>query len=209
VDAALSAPRAPVAAAAATLACALAVEERAARAGGARAARIGLGASLPLPAGPLVGFGLAGALVPGLAPGTLVSATRVVDPDGEVLWEGELLTVPGAREGVVCAAAAVVDDPAERARLAARTGAIAIDLESGPLAASGRLAGVVRAIADGPERPLGRLAAGSTPAGGLAWGAVLAAFLLEPVTAARAARASRQALRSLERAAAWLARAAS
>ena len=36
-----------------TLACALASEERAARKGGARAARVGIGARLPLPAGPL------------------------------------------------------------------------------------------------------------------------------------------------------------
>ena len=70
-----------------TLACALAVEESAARDGGARAARVGLQAGLPLPEGKLVSFGLAGALVSGLAPGTLVAARRVVDSDGTVLWE--------------------------------------------------------------------------------------------------------------------------
>jgi len=65
-----------------TLACALAVEEGAARSGGARAARVGLQAGLPLPEGRLVSFGLAGALVSGLEPGTLVTARRVVDADG-------------------------------------------------------------------------------------------------------------------------------
>ena len=48
-----------------TLACALAVEEGAARSGGARAARVGLQAGLPLPEGRLVSFGLGGALVSG------------------------------------------------------------------------------------------------------------------------------------------------
>jgi len=80
----------------AILACALAVEEKAARDGGAHAARVGLSACLPLPEGRLVSFGLAGALVSGLAPGTLVSARRIVDADGTVLWEQEPLRVPGA-----------------------------------------------------------------------------------------------------------------
>ena len=61
-----------------TLACALAVEEDAARSAGATAARVGLQAGLPLPEGRLVSFGLAGALVSGLAPGTLVTARRAL-----------------------------------------------------------------------------------------------------------------------------------
>ena len=44
-----------------TLACALAVEEKVARKAGARAARVSLGARLPLPEGPLVSFGFAAA----------------------------------------------------------------------------------------------------------------------------------------------------
>ncbi len=80
------------------LCCALASEERAARRAGARTALVGLGAGLPLPEGRLVSFGVAGALVPGLKPGTLVTASRVVDGDGRVLWEG----AAGGRRG--CAA---------------------------------------------------------------------------------------------------------
>ncbi|MCC6223079.1 MAG: hypothetical protein IT201_06260 [Thermoleophilia bacterium] len=191
-----------------TLACALAVEERAARAGGARAVRIGLRASLPLPPrGALASFGLAGALVPGYGPGSLVTATKVVDEGGALLWEGEPLAVPEAVAAVVCAAGQIVDAPAARASLAARTGAVAVDLESGVLAASGRLAGVVRAISDTPEEPVGRLAGAATSAGGTAWGAVATAFLREPLRAARAARNARRGLRALERAAAALARA--
>ena len=134
-----------------TLACALADEEGAARSGNARAARVGLQAALPLPEGRLVSFGLAGALVSGLEPGTLVSARRIVDADGTVLWEQEPLRVPGALSAVVCDAGLVVDDPSARRELARETGAVAVDTESAALAATGRLAGVVRAISDTPE----------------------------------------------------------
>lgn len=188
-----------------TLACALEVEERAALRGGARVARVGLRASLPLPEGPIAGFGLAGALVAGLEPGTLVTATRVVDEDGEVLWEGEPLEVPGARPGVVCAATRVVDEPADRALLAERTGAVAVDMESGRLAQSGRLAGVVRAISDTPDRPVGCLACASTPEGGVAWPMVAKALVTEPLNAVRASVGARRGLAALERAAAALA----
>jgi adenosylhomocysteine nucleosidase len=190
-----------------TLACALEVEERAARRGGARAARVGPAASLPLPDGPMAGFGLAGALLPGLPPGTLVTATRIVDEDGAVVWEGDPLPVPGARAAVLCGVDHVVDEPGDRARLAERTGAVAVDMESLELAASGRLAGVLRAISDGPERPVGRLAQASTPEGETAWAVVLKALLSEPVRAVRAALAARRALAALERAAASLAEA--
>src|ERR687892_647640 len=71
-----------------TLACALEIEERIARKAGARTARVGLGARLPLPEGPLVSFGFAGSLDPRLPPGALVTATKVVDVSGETLWEG-------------------------------------------------------------------------------------------------------------------------
>jgi adenosylhomocysteine nucleosidase len=187
------------------LACALAVEERAARAGGAWAARVGLGARLPLPEGPLVSFGLAGALVPGLEPGTLLTARRVVDADGTVLWEDEPLRVPGALTAVVCDAGFVVDDPVERRELARRTGAAAADMESAALAATGRLAGVVRAISDTPERPVGRLAHAAVADGGTAWGVVARALLAEPRTTVGAARSARRALSSLRHAAVALA----
>jgi len=192
--------------AALTLACALEVEERAARRAGAPAVRVGLRAAhVPLPDGRIAGFGLAGALVPGLEPGTLLTATRIVDESGAVLWEGEPLAVPGARAAVICAAGRVVDDPAERRALAARTGADAVDMESGVLARSGRLAGVVRAVSDSAARPVGRLARASKEDGRTAWGVVGWAFLTEPVTATRAALGARRALAALSRAASDLA----
>ena len=190
---------------AAILACALAVEEKAARDGGARAARVGLNASLPLPEGRLVSFGLAGALVSGLEPGTLVSASRVVDADGTVLWEEQPLRIPGALTGVVCDAGLVVDDPVARRELARETGAVAVDTESAVLAATGRLAGVVRAISDTPELPVGRLARAALPDGRTDWRAVARAFLAEPRGTLRSAIAARRALASLRAAATALA----
>ena len=184
-----------------TLACALASEERAARKGGSRVARVGVGARLPLPPGRLASFGVAGALVPGVEPGTLLTARRIVDERGAVLWEGTPLPVPGAAEAVICSSRRVVDAREERERLAARTGAVAVEMESERLAATGRLAGTVRAVADGPERPLGRLARAATQSGGVAWRGVLGAFLMEPFRAVRAAKAARRALVSLEGAA--------
>jgi hypothetical protein len=188
-----------------TLACALAVEEGAARSGGARAARVGLQAGLPLPEGRLVSFGLAGALVSGLAPGTLVTARRVVDADGTVLWEDAPLSVPGALIAVVCDAGLVVDDAEARRELARESGAAVVDTESAALAATGRLAGVVRAVSDTPEQPVGRLAHAAVPDGRTDWGVVVRAFLAEPRTTLRTALAARRALASLRVAAAGLA----
>jgi adenosylhomocysteine nucleosidase len=168
--------------------------------------RAGLRASAgPLPDGPLVSFGLAGALSPDLAAGDLVSARLIVDAAGRTLWAGEPVAVTGARTAVLLAADRVVDDPAERAELARRTGADAVDMESGALAATGRLAGAVKAIADTPARRVGPLALAARPDGSVAWRTVLRAFATQPRTAARAAMDARRALSALEPAARELA----
>jgi hypothetical protein len=184
-----------------TLACALEVEERAARKGGARAARVGLRASQPLPDGRLISFGLAGALVPGLEPGEIVTAERVVDEWGRLLWEGEPVALDGAIRGIVCTASDVVDDPASRQALAERTGAVVVDMESGALAASGRLTGVVRAVSDTHDEPVGRLAFAANVDGSTRWRAVALAFLFQPVVSLRTALSARRAIGRLERAA--------
>jgi DNA topoisomerase IB len=141
-----------------TLACATRTEERAARRLGARTALVGIGARRVLPEGQVVSFGLAGGLHDGLECGEVLDATRVVSADGKVLWEGGPLGAAGARRGTILAVDAIVDDPDERRRLHERTGADAADMESGPLARSGRLAGCLRAISDTPGRTLGPLA---------------------------------------------------
>src|SRR6266700_36093 len=117
-----------------------------------------MGARRELPAGPVVSFGLAGGLHDGLACGDVLDATKVVDEQGQVLWEGVGLGVTGARPATILAVKAIVDDPAERRRLHEQTGADAADMESGPLARTGCLTGCLRAVSDTPSRTLGPLA---------------------------------------------------
>ena len=133
-----------------TFACATSAEARVARRAGLRTSRVGIRVSAGVPDGAVVSFGLAGALHDGLHVGDVVDATRVVDPAGATLWAGGPLGVPGARAAVVLASTELVADADERRRLHERSGADAVDMESGVLAASGRLAGCVRAISDVP-----------------------------------------------------------
>ena len=140
----------------------------------------------------------------GLPTGTLLTASRVVNEKGEILWEGDPLGVPGARAAVLCDVGRVVDEPAERAEVAARTGAEAIDMESAALAASGRLVGVIRAVIDTPDERVGRLAFAAKPDGRPDWPAVARALALEPVTSLRVVLRARRAFGSLGAAAGGL-----
>jgi adenosylhomocysteine nucleosidase len=130
-----------------TVACATSAEERVARRLGLKAVRVGVSVANGVPEGNLVSFGLAGSLGE-LGVGQVLDATRVVDETGATLWEGPGLGVRGARAGVVLGGDVLVHDAAERARLRESSGADAVDMESGVLARSGRLAGVLRAISD-------------------------------------------------------------
>jgi hypothetical protein len=184
-----------------TLACALKVEEKAARKAGARTALVGMGAGLPLPDGRLVSFGFAGGLEPRLQPGTLVTATKVVDAEGRTLWEGPALELGDAVPAVVCAIDEVANEPEARRALARRSGASVVDMESGVLASTGRLAGVVRAISDSSDRPVGRLVCAGKADGGTDWKVVARAFVTEPLKSIRTARDARKATAALTRAA--------
>jgi hypothetical protein len=130
-----------------TFACATSAEERVARRAGLNAVRVGLGVANGVPEGRLVSFGVAGSLGE-LQVGEVLDATRVVDETGATLWEGPGLGVRGARTGVLLGGEVLVHDAAQRDQLRAASGADAVDMESGTLARSGRLAGVVRAISD-------------------------------------------------------------
>jgi hypothetical protein len=180
-----------------TLACATRTEERAARKLGGATAVVGIGATGALPEGPVVSFGLAGGLHDGLECGEVLDATRVVDADGAVLWEGGPLGISGARTATILAADAVVDDPDERRRLHERTGADAVDMESGALARTGRLAGCLRAVSDTPSRPLGPLAGVMDANGKLRPGGIARA-LAAPRRTGRALAGVRRALTKLE-----------
>jgi nucleoside phosphorylase len=130
-----------------TFVVATTAEERVARRVGFETVRVGVGVANGVPEGRLVSFGVAGSLGE-LQVGDVLDATRVVDETGATLWEGPGLGARGARPGVVLGGAVLVQDAAERDRLRAVSGADAVDMESGTLARSGRLAGVVRAISD-------------------------------------------------------------
>jgi adenosylhomocysteine nucleosidase len=130
-----------------TFACATSAEERVARRAGLDTVRVGLGVANGVPEGRLVSFGVAGSLGE-LQVGEVLDATRVVDETGATLWEGPGLGVRGARTGVLLGGEVLVHDADQRDQLRAASGADAVDMESGTLARSGRLAGVVRAISD-------------------------------------------------------------
>ena len=134
-----------------TFACATTAEARVARRAGLSTARVGIRAVNGVPSGSVVSFGLAGALHDGLRVGDVLDATRVVDERGETLWQGDPLGIEGARDATVLASHDLVHDADERRRLHETSGADAVDMESGVLARSGRLAGVVRVISDDVE----------------------------------------------------------
>jgi hypothetical protein len=179
-----------------TFACATTAEERAGRRAGLATALVGLRGVNGLPEGEVVSYGLAGAL-DGLSTGAVIDAVRVVDETGAVLWEGGPLGVPGAVRGTILAAERVVDDPAERRELHERTGADAVDLESGVLARSGRLRGVLRAVSDTPDRRLHGICEAVKPEGPYDWAGIARGLARSPVGFLRAGLDGKRALDSL------------
>ncbi len=178
-----------------TYACATGSEERAARKAGHRTALVGVRVSRGTPAGALVSFGVAGGLN-GSPIGTVIDATRVIDESGTVLWEGEGLGV--GKPGTILAVDRLIDDPAELRRLHETTGAAAVDMESGVLAATGRLRGCVRAISDSPDEPLGPLGSAVSLDGRVRPLEFLKALVSSPSGTTRALRNIRRALKALE-----------
>jgi len=130
-----------------TFAVATTAEERVAKRLGLKTTRVGVRVANGVPATPVVSFGLAGALGD-VHIGEVLDATRVVDERGTTLWEGPGLGVRGGRRATVLGTDRLVHDAGERARLHASSGADAVDMESGVLARSGKLAGVLRVVSD-------------------------------------------------------------
>jgi 8-oxo-dGTP pyrophosphatase MutT (NUDIX family) len=176
-------------------ACATRPEQRAARRAGYRAALVGVCVRRGAPSGGLVSFGVAGGMN-GSSVGTVIDATRVVDEHGRTLWEGPGLGV--GRPGTILAMTRLVDDPADLRRLHEQTGADAVDMESGVLAATGRLRGCVRAISDTPTEPLGPLAQAVTPDGRPRPFGFVKAVVTHPRGTMRALANVRRALQALE-----------
>jgi hypothetical protein len=105
--------------------------------------------------------------------------------------------VPGAVPGTILATDRVVDDPAERQELYERTGADAVDLESGVLARSGRLRGVLRAVSDTPERRLHGICNAVKPEGPYHWVGIAKALVRSPRGFLRAGLDGKRALDAL------------
>jgi adenosylhomocysteine nucleosidase len=161
----------------------------------------------------LVSFGISGGLAPALAAGTLVCARAVIAADGtrypvDEGWRARIPEWSGALDGDVFGSDAIVGTAAEKAALHARTGAVAVDLESAVVAQAAALAGlpfiVVRAIADPAERDLPPAAyIRLTPDGAPNLGKILASALGGPGQIAaliRLSRDARLAFRALTRA---------
>ena len=90
-----------------------------------------------------------------------------------------------------------MDDPAERRELHERTGADAVDLESGVLARSGRLRGVLRAVSDTPEHGLNGICDAVKPEGPYDWAGIARGLARSPFGFVRAGLDGKRALDSL------------
>ena len=166
----------------------------------------------------LLSFGIAGGLVPGLAPGTIILPLRVLAASGasysvDADWRGRVAAALSARgmvalDGDLFGAPRAIAASTEKEALNRRTGAIAVDLESHVLARAAQRHGrpflALRAIADGAEHTLPPAAAvGLDSDGRAAPGQVLLALLREPQQLSAllgAARVTRLALAALAKA---------
>jgi adenosylhomocysteine nucleosidase len=132
----------------------------------------------------IISFGIAGGLAPDLVPGDCVVASAIIDHPilrpTDPLWSRKLAEIiPAARHGPIVGVNAVVSAPADKRKLHALTGAVAVDMEShlvARFAASYGLAfTAVRVVIDPADRtipPAALLAmapVGSTDIGSMLW----------------------------------------
>lgn len=156
----------------------------------------------------LVSFGIAGGLSPDLAPGELVIPDKVLTADRTYAARTEWADALGGRVGPIYGDAALATSPAYKSDLHVRTGALAVDMESGAVAAVAERAGVpfyvVRAIADTADRGLPPAAQLPMNAqGNPRIHAVLASVLMNPgqiPALLTTARDTQAALKALQRA---------
>lgn len=171
-----------------------------------------LAALLPEDARAVLSFGIAGGL--SIGTGAVIAASGIWE-DGAMLpvdfrWLARLPAPPG----LLAASATLLDSAAAKAGLHARSGALAVDMESGVAARFAMARGIpfaaLRAVADGPGDALPRAAAvGLHPDGSPAVARVLAALLRRPgelPALLRLARCSAAAHAALRRALAGAAR---
>src|SRR5438876_5568506 len=111
----------------------------------------------------LVSFGVAGGLAPELEPGDCVVGSAVLAGSARLEmdhgWSQKLLrTIPNAFHGMLAGVSAPVADPRAKRALYAKTGAMAVDMESHIVAAMGAARGLpvaaIRVITDPAVRAL-------------------------------------------------------
>lgn len=184
--------------------------------GGARAAQAEERAAELVAGGAqaLVSFGLAGGLDAALRAGDLVVSADVTAADGAIRgdtdWAERVqarLTTDVAHAGAVLGQTTVMSSPGTKAQAFARTGALAVDMESVAVARAAEAAGlpfiVVRAIADTAAHSVPAYAAAAIGADGRTHiGAVLRGVVANPTSLAMLwtlASASRAAYATLRR----------
>jgi len=138
----------------------------------------------------IISIGIAGALAPGLRPGDWVVAEAVLDGDtrhpADVAWSRRLLAaLPGAVAGLQLGMDGMVALAAEKATLHARSGALAVDMESHIAARVARRHALpfaaARVISDAAQRSLPPAArVGMRPDGAMDAPAVLRSILADP-----------------------------
>jgi len=138
----------------------------------------------------LISFGVAGGIAPTLRPGTCVVASAVIDHDrvrpADARWAQRLARlIPGAVSGAILGVPEPIAQSRAKQALHARTGAIAIDMESHVVARTAAQHGVpfaaVRVVVDPVERTIPRSAlAGSMPDGTISPLAVLRSLARNP-----------------------------
>ena len=139
----------------------------------------------------ILSAGLCGALSPGLKPGDWLVAMEVITTEGQHIgadkdWNIALMkALPGARAGLLLGSDVMIANVAGKTRAHARTGAIAVDMEShiaGEVAAKHGLPfAVARVVSDAADRSLPKAAqAGMAADGGMDIGAVLLALARDP-----------------------------
>ncbi len=123
--------------------------------GAARAARTLIASGVDA----LLSFGLAGGLAPGVTAGTLVIPAEIVSAAGGCwLADAALAARLGGPEGALLAGTEIIVTRAAKAAAWLRTGALAVDLESGAVAQTAAAHGipfaVLRAVCDPASRDL-------------------------------------------------------
>ncbi|MFO1080083.1 MAG: phosphorylase [Reyranellaceae bacterium] len=137
----------------------------------------------------LASIGIGGGLAPGLKVGDWAVADTVLARDmrwqTDEAWSARLVDRLGGRRGAMLGSDAIVATAADKARLHAATGALAVDMESHVVARVAARHGLpfvaLRVISDPAERGLPPAAlVGMAPDGGPALGAVLRSLISRP-----------------------------